>query len=214
MKKLLSLRLKIYLILASFVFVTLLGAGVMFWYTYKIEGVLNQLIERDVAAFQAAEALESALINQKGFVAYYILDRDPDWLRQLGEYRQIFKQRLDDTKKLSNEESQKRIINDIEKEYNVYIELKDLVIAYYKSGAYEKGSKLHKEVRNRFSTILAHCDKFKEIHRNKIINAKEESHNEAVNLFNNRLHPYNRSGNSNGFCLCKQYFKACKQPDN
>ncbi len=182
MKKLLSLRLKIYLILASFVFVTLLGAGVMFWYTYKIEGVLNNLIEKDVAAFQSAEALESALVNQKGFVAYYILDRDPDWLRQLGEYRQIFKQRLDDTKKLSEEESQNKIINDIEKEYNVYIELKDLVIAYYKAEEYEKGSNLHKEVRKRFSSILTLCDQYKNVHKNKIISAKEESHNEAVNL--------------------------------
>lgn len=182
MKKLVSLRSKIYLILTGFVFVTLLGAGVMFWYTYKIEGVLNNLIEKDIAAFQSAEALESALVNQKGFVTYYFLDRDPDWLRQLGEYRQIFKQRLDDTKKLSEEESQKKIIDDIEKEYNVYIELKDIVIAYYKAGEYEKGTKLHKEVRKRFSAILKLCDEYKNIHKNRIIHAKEESHNEAVNL--------------------------------
>ncbi len=182
MKNLVSLRVKIYLILASFVFVTLLGAGVMFWYTFKIEGVLNNLIERDIAAFQSAEALESALINQKGFVTYYFQDKDPDWLRQLGEYRQIFKQLIDDTKKLSEEASQKKIINDIEKEYNDYIELKDKVIAYYKAGESEKGAILHKEVRKRFSAILALCDNYKNIHKNKIIQAKEESHNEAVSL--------------------------------
>lgn len=182
MKNLISLRLKIYLIISCFVFVTLLGAGVMFWYTYKIEGVLNNLIERDVAAFQLAEALESALVNQKGFVAYYVLDKDPDWLRQLGEYRQIFKQRLNDTKKLSEDDSQKKIINDIEQEYNIYIELKDMVINYYNAGEYEKGAKLHKDVRKRFSAILTLCDKYKNLHKNKIIYAKEESHNEAVNL--------------------------------
>jgi len=182
MKKLVSLRLKIYLLLAGFVFVTLLGAGVMFWYTFKIEGVLNNLIARDIAASQSAEALESALINQKGFVTYYFLDKDPDWLRQLGEYRQIFKQILDDTKKLSEEESQKKIINDIEKEYNGYVELKDLVITYYKAGDSEEGARLHKEVRKRFSAILKLCDEYKNIHKHKIILAKQESHNEAVNL--------------------------------
>ena len=182
MKNLVSLRLKIYLILASFVFVTLLGAGVMFWYTFKIEGVLNNLIERDIAASQSAEALESALINQKGFVTYYFQDKDPDWLRQLGEYRQIFKQLLDDTKKLSEEEPQKKIINDIEKEYNGYVELKDKVIAYYKAGKSDEGAKLHKEVRKRFSAILKLCDAYKNIHKLKIIQAKKESHNEAVNL--------------------------------
>lgn len=182
MKNLISLRLKIYLILTSFVFVTLLGAGVMFWYTFKIEGVLNNLIKNDIAAFQSAEALESALVNQKGFVTYYFLDRDPDWLRQLGEYRQIFKQRLDYTKELSEEESQKKIVNSIEKEYNVYIELKDKVIAYYKEGEYKKGAKLHKEVRKRFSAILNLCNEYKNLHNNRIIQAEEESHNEAVNL--------------------------------
>jgi signal transduction histidine kinase len=182
MKKLLSLRVKIYLILTSFVFITLLGAGVMFWYTYKIEGVLNHLIEKDIEAFQSAEALEYALINQKGFVTYYFLDKDPDWLRQLGEFRQIFRQRLDDIKKLSEGESQRRIINEIEKEYNIYIELKDVVIAYYKAGEHEKGAKLHKEVRQRFSAILALCDKYKNIQKNRIIDANEASHNEAVNL--------------------------------
>lgn len=182
MKNLISLRLKIYLILTSFVFVTLLGAGVMFWYTFKIEGVLNHLIEKDIAAFQSAEALESALVNQKGFVTYYFLDRDPDWLRQLGEYRQIFKQRLKDTIELSEEESQKKIVNSIEKEYNVYIELKDKVIAYYKGGEHEKGAKLHKEVRKRFSAILTLCNEYKDLHKNRIIQAKGESHNEAVNL--------------------------------
>ena len=48
--------------------------------------------------FSEAEALETALINQKGFVSYYFMDGDPDWLRQLGEYRQIFKERLDEAR--------------------------------------------------------------------------------------------------------------------
>ena len=182
MKNLISLRLKIYLILTGFVFVTLLGAGVMFWYTFKIESVLNNLINNDIAAFQSAEALESALVNQKGFVTYYFLDRDPDWLRQLGEYRQIFKQKLYDTKELSEEETQKKIVNNIEKEYNVYIELKDSVIGYYQAGESEKGAILHKEVRKRFSAILDLCNEYKNLHKNRIIQAKQESHNEAVNL--------------------------------
>jgi hypothetical protein len=52
------------------------------------------VISKNIATFYAAEGLEVALVNQKGFVSYYFLDGDPDWLRQLGEYRQIFKERL------------------------------------------------------------------------------------------------------------------------
>ena len=68
----------------------------MVWYTYRMQSLLNHMIDKNVAAFQAAEALEIALVNQKGFVSYYFLDGDPDWLRQLGEYRQIFRERLNE----------------------------------------------------------------------------------------------------------------------
>ena len=80
MKNLISLRLKIYFILSALVLITLMGGTVMVWYTFRMERVLNLLIEKDVAAFQAAESLEAALVNQKGFVTYYFLDNDPDWL--------------------------------------------------------------------------------------------------------------------------------------
>ncbi len=154
----------------------------MVWYTFRMESVLNLLIEKDVAAFQAAESLEAALVNQKGFVTYYFLDNDPDWLRQLGEYRQIFKERLGEAKLLSADEPQKKIITDIEHEYGSYIELKDRVIAHYKIGEREKGARLHREVRKRFFRILDMCDEYKNIHRDSVALAKEESHNEAVNL--------------------------------
>lgn len=182
MKNLISLRLKIYLISSALVLITLMGGIVMVWYTFRMEGVLNLLIEKDVAAFQAAESLEAALVNQKGFVTYYFLDNDPDWLRQLGEYRQIFKERLGEAKLLSVDESQKKIIAGIEHEYSLYIKQKDIVIAHYKAGERKEGAKLHKEVRKRFFRILELCDDYKNIHRNRMAIAKEESHNEAVNL--------------------------------
>jgi signal transduction histidine kinase len=182
MKNLLSLRLKIYLILSALVLITVLGGIVMVWYTFKMEGVFNLLIEKDVAAFQVAESLESALVNQKGFVTYYFLDHDPDWLRQLGEYRQIFKERLAEAKLISNDEPQNKIIKDIEYEYGGYIELKNRVIEHYKKGEMEKGARLHREVRKRFFRILDLCDQYKNIHRNGMALSKEESHNKAINL--------------------------------
>ncbi|RPH52865.1 MAG: histidine kinase [Desulfobacteraceae bacterium] len=182
MKNLINLRLKIYLILSALVFITLMGGISMVWYTFRMENVLKLLIEKDVAAFQAAESLETALVNQKGFVTYYFLDNDPDWLRQLGEYRQIFREKLGEAKLLSSDEPQKKIITDIEYEYDGYIKLKDSVINHYKNGNREEGVKLHREVRNRFFRILDLCNEYKNIHMNRMILAEEESHNEAVNL--------------------------------
>ena len=113
-----NLRTRIYLLLAALVFVTIMGGLVMVWYTYRMEGLLTNIISKNMATLYVAEGLEIALVNQKGFVSYYFLDGDPDWLRQLGEYRQIFKERLEKTKALANTELQKQTISRIEANTN------------------------------------------------------------------------------------------------
>ncbi len=154
----------------------------MLWYTFRIESVMSHLIEKDVAALEKAESLEMAIINQKGLVTYYFLDKDPNWLKQLGEYRQIFKEKLEEAKLLSGNEPQKKIIANIDHEYDLYVKSKDRVIAFYQAGEPVAGEKLHKEVRKRFFKIIELCDDYKNIHRNRVVRAKEISHNEAVQL--------------------------------
>ncbi len=182
MWKKISLRLRIYLILIALVFITLAGGVVMIWYTYQMQGLLTQVVGKNVAAFQAAAGLENALVNQKGFVSYFYLDGDPDWLRQLGEYRQIFKERLRDVRSLAENQEQKKAIDSIEADYNDYIALKDQVIEHYKSTEREAGSRLHREVRDRFFKILDRCEAYKGLHRDLINAAGYESHSQARRL--------------------------------
>ena len=61
MWKQISLRSRIYVILTTLVLITFLGGLVMVWYTYRMEGVLTYVIDKNVSVFQAAEALENAL---------------------------------------------------------------------------------------------------------------------------------------------------------
>ncbi|MFC1857821.1 sensor histidine kinase [Thermodesulfobacteriota bacterium] len=154
----------------------------MIWYTYKMEGILTALIHAVLAAWQTAEALESALVNQKGFVTYYFLDNDPDWLRQFGEYRQIFKQRLSIAKFSVEAEDERKAINLIESEYENYITLKDRVIGHYKVGEHETGAILHKKVRSHFFNIMDLCEGYKKIHTTKIMRANEASQARAKKL--------------------------------
>jgi signal transduction histidine kinase len=177
-----NLRNRIYLILTSLVLITFAGGLVMVWYTYKIEGLLTSIIDKNLAAYQAAQELETALVNQKGFVSYYFLDSDPEWLRKLGEYRQIFKERLNQVRRLVNSEQQKKTVDRISLEYGQYIIAKDRVIALYKAGEYKAGAKLHQKVRKRFFTILDLCRRYKNIHTKSIILARNESSIQAGNL--------------------------------
>ena len=102
-----SLRVRIYIILVALVTITMSGGMVTVWYTYQMEHLLTAITEKDLAAFRTAEALEIALANQKGFVSYYFIEGDAEWLRQLGEFRQIFKERLNDALQLAETEPER-----------------------------------------------------------------------------------------------------------
>jgi len=160
--------------LAGLVAITISGALVLVWYTYRTDNLLGTLINQEVAAFQLAEELEKALVNQKGFVSYYFLDGDPEWLRQLGEYRQIFRERLEQAKARSGTDQELEKIRVIEKEYLFYVELKDQVLSFHKDGDRESAAGLHKTVRTQFHQVLKRCDEFKDLHRKMIREAWEQ----------------------------------------
>lgn len=172
---LLNLRVRIYMVLAALVLITLLGGLIMVWYTYRMEGLLSSLIDGDVAAFQAAEALESSLIYQKGFVSYYYQDGDPDWLRSLGEYRQVFRERLEEAMSFAETEREKEVIKRIEREYALYLRSQDQVIEYYMKGELEAGSLLHKQIRGHYSGILEASREFRNFFLERIRKVKDAS---------------------------------------
>jgi signal transduction histidine kinase len=182
MWKSVSLRARVYAILSTLIIITFMGSMIIVWYTFRMEEILISITEKHLQTFQTAESLETALVNQKGFVSYYFLDGDPEWLRQLGEYRQIFKERLNAARHLADTDIQMAAIERIDHEYSAYISAKDRVLAYYKDGDKENGFKLHKEVRYLFFTILDLCEQYKEMQIDQIHKATENSHAQAGKL--------------------------------
>ena len=177
-----SLRTRIHFLLTLLVVITVIGGIIMIWYTYRMDSLLHQIVEKKWAAFEQAGALEIALVNQKGFVSYYFLDGDPDWLKQLGEYREIFQERFGKALELAETETQKTALRNIEAEYSRYISLKNQVIAHYKSGRREMGARLHQEVRDRFFKILDLCENYKSLQREWIQHVHRDSRSQARNL--------------------------------
>lgn len=154
----------------------------MIWYTYRMGNLLTSMIDRHMAAFHTAEALESALLNQKGFVTYYFIDNDQNWLNQLSEYRQIFSEELNKAKFMAGNPEEQQDINAIEKAYNLYTDTKDQVIDLYKNGNRVKGNLLHKDARQYFFQVLELCENYKSHFKSRINLAKEESSERAITL--------------------------------
>jgi signal transduction histidine kinase len=177
-----DLRYKLYLTLTAVGGISLIGGLVMIWYTFQMQHLLTGLLKKNIAAFQAAEAMETALVNQKGFVTYYSLDNDPDWLRQFSEYRQIFKKRLDDARSLAQDADQLEAIEQIETRYEDYMLIKDRVIELYKDGKRQEGALLHATIRNQFMDILNLCENYKQLQTEGIRRAQGENNHEARRL--------------------------------
>jgi signal transduction histidine kinase len=170
------------MILASLVFITMAGGLVTVWYTYQMDHLLASVTEKNLAAFQTAEAMEIALINQKGFVSYYFIDRDPEWLKQLSEFRQVFVERLNEALDSAESSHEKQALQQIKDEYTRYSAIKDRVIAHYQEGKREAGIALHRQVRELFFTVLEYCQNYKDIHAGRILQAKSAIKIKAANL--------------------------------
>lgn len=177
-----SLSNRIYFLLCSLVLVTSAGGMILVWYTYHIDERLTSIIDKNLGAYHAAVGLEAALVNQKGFVSYYLLDSDPDWLEQLGTYRQIFKERLRTARALVEDGRQREAINRIAAEYTRYITIKDHVISYYEIGEQNAAAELQPLSRKMFFNILYLCENYKDSHMAKILDAKAKAHVQARTL--------------------------------
>ena len=110
MWKRLSLRARIYILLAALVCTTLLGGLVTLWHTRAMDSLLVSLIDKNLASFQAAEQLETSLLQQKGFLTYYFLDGNPDWLTQMEQHQQDFAQWLQKARKSAYTEAMEEIL--------------------------------------------------------------------------------------------------------
>jgi signal transduction histidine kinase len=177
-----SLRFRILLNVIALLIITIMGALVMVGYTYRMEELLTRIIDKYVVGLQAAQSMEIALVNQKGFASYYLLDSNPDWLTQMEKYRHIFENKLEETKLLATTGEERSILDLIASEYNQYTSAKDQVVNYYKSGDRENGIKLHEKVRGYFFDILKHSEDCKALFREKTQSIKEKSLHQAKNL--------------------------------
>lgn len=146
----LSLKNRVYLVNAILLCITMVGAVLMVWYTYKTEKIFSDIIDKNIVIYQSAEALGTSLVNQKGFVSYFLLDGDPAWIDQLNKYKKLFNDHLLTVKSLVEEQWEKDSVAQIESEYDYYVKIKKKVIDFYKAGNYDKGNSLHKNVRQHF----------------------------------------------------------------
>ncbi len=171
----LSLRARIFLLLAALMITTLGGGLVTLWHNRAMDSLLTSLVEKNVASFHAADELENALLRQKGFLTYYFLDGNSDWLEQMSQYHRTFLEWLQKARKSAYTEAMEEILGLIDTEYNRYVAARQDVIKLYQEGKKEEGEQLHWGVRRQFTALINLCERYKLIHEYAISRVRTES---------------------------------------
>ena len=175
MWKHLSLRTRILVLLVALVLTTIGGGLVTLWHNESMDSLLTSLIDKNVASYQAAEELENALLQQKGFLTYYFLDGNPHWLEEIQRYNRAFEDWLGKARKSAYTEPMSEIIGQIDTQYHKYVVARDRVINLYREGKREEGAKLHWQVRNQYIDIQNLCRRYKLIQEYVISRVRTES---------------------------------------
>ena len=133
----------------------------MLWYTYKIDNMLVTMVQKEIVLYKAAQEMELALANQKGFLTYYFVDGNDKWLQSLGKYREMFRKSLDKAYSLELNEEQQKHLAKISEEYKDYILAKNNAIENYKrSVKNDNVSIIHGQQRSVFFSLLKLCRNF------------------------------------------------------
>ena len=187
MWKRLSLQTRILILLAALILTALAGGLVTVWHTDAIDSLLTDLIDQNVASFQAAEELESALLRQKGYATYFFLDQNPDWLAKLQENHLTFLDWLEQAKSSAYTPNMLVLLKQIEEAYDDYAKGRQQVISLYQQGQRQQGAELHWRIRGQFQDLYNLCERYKLIHEQRIAEAKLESRFKAKLITNTAL---------------------------
>lgn len=163
-----NLRLRIVALILGLVCTTLVWSGSTLWFTRQTEDMIVQMADRDIQALFAAQGLETALTQQKGYATYYFLSRDPQWLDKLAQGRAEFEAWLGRARDSAAGETARAILNSIESQYLRYVHDKNEVLDLYRRGRWDEGASKHWEARKQFEEVLVLCERYKELHQGKI----------------------------------------------
>jgi signal transduction histidine kinase len=174
MWKQISLRTRLVAMLSILVAIAAGGGIVCIGYIFMMDHFFNELVDTEIHSFQAAQELENAVVMQKGYLTYYAQDNDPKWIDHLKGYHKIFEDWLTKARKSAATDQDRKTLNDIDALYVRFVHERDQVIALYKENKPQEAFEIHKKTRAKLFQIISLCHRYKQIHEDKITEAREK----------------------------------------
>ncbi len=166
--RILGLRSRFFILLGILVAVNLAGAFTTLWYVQRTQALFFRTIEQGAEALATAQEMQNALLSQRGYVSYFYLDHDPQWLTSLDEAKQEFEKWWRESFDQARVKEDSNLLFTIESEYVRYTVQRDRVIELYKTGKMEQGAALHADVRKKFQVVSDLCMRFTKAKKKRI----------------------------------------------
>ena len=179
-----GLSVRVYSLFSVLLSMALTGGVITIWYATSTGSMLRMMMEQDVTALEAARELETALINQKGFVTYYYIDQNPEWLEKLNRQKHDFDDALGVAFEHTHTQKERDILLKVRDEYAQYSESRDRVIDLYKNGRFEEGADLHWKIRLNFFAIHTLTQEYKKIYTHNIMETQASMRRRAAGMRN------------------------------
>lgn len=158
----LSLASKISLAILGVLLLAVLSSAVAIYSAYRFESMVETVVEDNLASVRAAEELEIALLEQRGYVSSYILDGgNKRWLEELARRREAFGEWLAVARRSSLTEAERDILDRLEKVVREYSDKRDSVVDLYDAGDMEAAKRvLLNDVVTLYDQSYAVCEEF------------------------------------------------------
>ncbi|MBI2502740.1 MAG: MCP four helix bundle domain-containing protein [Candidatus Latescibacteria bacterium] len=157
-----KLSTKITLLVAGVLALAVVISMVAVFSTRQLGRLMEGMVTENLSSIKAAEELEIALLEQRGFVSYYILDQGNQlWLEELESKRQSFEQWLVRASQTAHSPEEEELIRSLEAVYRRYDEQRNQAITFYQQGHSEAANQLllH-EMKSLYNQAYDLCEAF------------------------------------------------------
>jgi CHASE3 domain sensor protein len=110
---------------------------------WHVNELMDLTLEEYLPSVRAAEELEIAVLEQRGFVSSYLLDRgNRHWLEELEKRRGSFQEGLNVARAVSSTREEHAILDRLETVFGQYAATREEVVALFDRGEVEAAEKL------------------------------------------------------------------------
>jgi len=158
----LSLATKISLALVGVLALAALSSVVAITSAYRLESLQETVVSENLASVQAAEELEIAMLEQRGYVSSYILDDgNRRWLEQLDGKRGAFDEWMARAHATARSDAEHEVLDRLERVQRDYARRREDVVELYDAGEEEQATALLLgEVAELYDQCYALCEEF------------------------------------------------------